>query len=482
MSNKPILPNAYVDVNNRNLGVVAGKPTGIFAFIGIAQEGAASFDAVVSLGKNDIASQIGYGPLADELIDFFDNQGRKALAVPLDVNTSSSGTGALTPTRVGTSTGTVSSAAVATKEIVNDFNLKLEITKSGTVDVGRFKWSLDGGTNWSAEYTIPSGGTYEIPTTNIELTFTPGGGPDYFDDGDVFGPQAITKPTALTSDVTTAVDTLLASDETFDGIVVVEPVSAATGATIASKMEGAENSPDWRYSYSMIRGALAAADHSDLVSNYTTIRASVESDRCQVVGGEATMTRPNHFGHQTDKTAIGVIAGRRSSLNRQNDLGLVQAGALSNIVSLRTNLTETMIEDLDAIQVVTIRKFKGIAGYYPTNGHMSDPNSDIKKDAWRLVLDKASDLARRTAWNKLKIEVDPSDVTGSTESLKNDVQNALDTQIVGNREAVSFTVNIPDGQDILTTEEIKMEIDAIVYGHASWIGITIQITNPAAAA
>jgi hypothetical protein len=481
MSNKPILPNAYVDINNRNLGLTPGQPAGIFAFIGIAQEGTASFDAIVSLGKNDVATLIGYGPLADELIDFFDNGGRKALAVPLDITTESTGTGAMTPTRVGTSTGTIDADKVSGKKIVNNFDLKIEITKAGTVNVGKFKYSLDAGTTWSPEIIIPSGGTYEITGTNIELTFTPGAGPDYYDDGDTFA-STITLPLAAAADVTDAVDTLIASDEAFSAITVVEAVSAATGAAIAGKMENAEDSPDFRYAYAMIHGALSDATQSDLVSSYQTIRASVESDRCQVVAAEATMARPNHGSARIDKTVIGAIAGRRSSLNLQNDLGRFDAGALVNVVSLRSATTETMIEDLDGIQCVTIRKFKGVAGYRPTNGWLSDPFSDIKKDAWRLVLDKASELSRVTALGQLKIEVDPSDVSGSTENLKNLIQNALDTQIVGNEEAVSFTVDIPDDQDVLVTEEIKVEIEALVYGHASFIGITIQITNPAAAA
>lgn len=479
MSNKPLLPNSYVDVNNRNLGLSPGAPSGIFAFIGQSVDGSAAADAIVSVGKNDVAALIGYGSLANELIDFFDNGGRKAYAVPVVPDTLVSGYAALTPTRVGVSAGTITSSLEGGEVVPDGFELHVEITKTGIGGVGRMKISLDAGTTFMAEMLIPiTAGTYVIPGTHIELTFA-----DVvtgFDDGDVFD-QSITGPQPLAGDVTDAVDTLIASDYTFDAIIVCDDVSAATGAVIDGKMEGAEDSPDFRYSYSAFHGALAAANMSDMLSIYTTIRASVESDRAQVCAAEATMVRPNYGNAQYDKTCIGALAGRRSALNLQNDLGLFSAGSLVNVVSLRTNMTETLIEDLDAIQCVTVRKFKGVAGLYPTNGWMSDPFSDITKDARRLVLDKASRIARLTGLGKLKIEVDPSDISGSTESLKNDIQNALDTQIVGNNEAVSVTVDIPDDQDILTTEELDVEIEVQVYGHASYIGITVQISNPAAA-
>ena len=45
-------------------------------------------------------------------------------------------------------------------------------------------------------------------------------------------------------------------------------------------------------------------------------------------------------------------------------------------------------------------------------------------------------------------------------------------------EIVDGNVVIPEGQDILTTEEIKADISIIPYGHASFIGITIGFINP----
>lgn len=474
MSNKPILPNAYVDVNNRNLGLAPGSVSGIFAFIGVGVD-APTKDAILSIGgPNEAKTLLGNGEALNAVLDFFDNGGKKALAIAID-ETTSAVVGAVSKVAAGTSTGTITLAADAGEKITDVFAIKVVITKTGDLGVAKFKVSTDNGENYGPEIIIPSGGTYVIPSTNLEITFVKGAGPIYFELDDAHT-SAITGPLPQTSDINTAVDTLIASDNDFDAIVVVSVVDAALGATLQAKIIAAEASPSWRYAYIMINGALSA-DAAAAVTGAVTMRASVENDRMQIVTGEAVCSRPA-YNDQADRNVIGIIAGRRSALNLQNDLGRFDVGPLANVLSLRTGWTLTTLEDLDGLQTVTIRQFKGTAGYRPTNGPMTDPFSDLKKDAWRLVLDKASRISRVTALGFLKIEVDPADIEGSTASLKAAIESNLNGSIVGNGEAVAFTVTIPEGQDILTTETLLIKIDANVYGHASWIGIEIGIVNP----
>jgi hypothetical protein len=239
----------------------------------------------------------------------------------------------------------------------------------------------------------------------------------------------------------------------------------------------------------MVRPAFVSSIANSIIGA-ASIMAIAPGDRVQVVSALAAVSRLNH-ADQADENCIGIIAGRRSALALQNDLGLVAAGALANIVdwpSTWPNTTaadksalQTAIEDLDSLRTVTIRRFKGVGGFYPTNGPMSDGYSDVEIDAFRLVLDKAARIARVTALGFHKMDVSPSDVVGSTLQLKNAIQGALDSRMTGNGECVQAAVAIPDGQDIITTEEILVDISIIPFGHASWIGIRIGLTNPLAA-
>ena len=474
MSNKPILPNAYVDINNRNLGNTPATLSGIFCFVGIGIGGSGTAETILSVGNvNEVASKIGYGELADSLIEFFNNGGRKAYGWRVEPTTEAV-IGVVTKTPIGSSTGTIAIAKDGSNLVTNGFDVKIEITKTGDDGVAKFKYSTDGGQNYSPELVVPVATTYVITGTNLKLTFTKGAGAVYWEDGDVFE-CTVDDPEITNAKVESAVDAFIASSNTFDGIIVSVPADASLAGSIATKMTNAEAKPNFRYCYSMVRPALSTSA-GQAVTQATTLMASVANDRVQVVTGEAVLNRSNQADYR-DKNVIGIIAGRRSSLGISEDVGVVAKGQLSGIISLRTGWTDTTIEDLDGLRTVTIRQFKGLAGYYPTNGYMSDAFSDVKKDAWRLVLDKASNVARLSALSFVKVKVDPTDVEGSTQALQDAISNGLNVMI-GDDEIVDRSVVVPSGQDILTTEEIKVNISIVPFGHASWIGIEIGLINP----
>lgn len=475
MSNKPLLPNAYVDINNRNLGFSPSAPSGIYAFIGIGVEGSAVAEDVESIGNlNEVRTKIGYGALADALTDFFMNGGRKAVAVRIAPTTEST-IGSVSKTAVGTSTGTITLAKKTSHVIPNKLGLKVVITKTGDLGEGKFKYSTDSGENYSPEIIIPAGGTYEVPTFNLIISFVKGGGAVYFENGD-YHTSTITAPEITNALIGTAADDLIASDEVFDAIVVVSTCDTTLLGTLKSKAVAAEAKPNFRYFFFMVRPE-PSTSAADAISNTMALVAAVQNDRIQIIASEMICVRPNHVSDFAQRNVIGIIAGRRSSLAIAEDVGLFSAGGLTNIVRPIDGWTETTIEDLDALRVATVRKFKGVAGFFPTNGWMTDPFSDVKKDAWRLVLDKAANRARLTGLGFLKIKVNPSDIAESTKALKSAIEGALNLMI-GDGEIVGESVNIPDGQDIMTTEEILVDIGVIPFGHASFIGIRIGLVNP----
>ena len=474
MSNKPVLPNAYVDVNNKNLGSTPKTLSGVNCFAGIAVGGSESAETIVTIGNlNDVRAKIGYGELADALIDYFNNGGRRAFAYSI-VPTTEATIGAVTPTRVSTSTGTIALAKDGANIVPNDFKIKIVITKTGDDGVARFKYSTDDGVNYSPEITVPVSTTYVIPTTNIEATFTKGAGVIFWEKDDEFV-STVTAPSITTAKVEGAVDAFIASDNYYSAIFISSPVDLALALSLGTKMSTAEGNPNYLYAYVAVRPALSTSA-SQAVTQATTFMAGIANDRVQVITGEMVITRAKH-NDQSDRNVLGVIAGRRSALAISEDIGLVEAGQLSSIVSIRTGWTSTTIEELDGILTVTVRKFKGLAGYYPTNGYMSDPFSDVTKDARRLVLDKASYKSRVASLQKLKVKIDPSDVVSSGKSITDVIDRELGL-MVGNGDMVDGRSSIPDGQDILTTEEIKVLVEVIPYGHASWIGIEIGLINP----
>ncbi len=490
--NKPILPNAFVNINNQNLGFIPDAPSGVMAFTGYAVDGSAAKDAIVSIGNNnDVRSLVGFGELADDIITFFNNGGRKALAVPLSITTISVLSAVTkTPVAGGSGTGTITVLADAGKEVTNEFKPLIEITKTGGVGVGKFKFltnqadtdtvALPNTALYSAPQLIPAGGTFIIPGTNIELTFVDGGGPILFELGDKHNFTA-SLPLPSTGDIESAVDALIASTRDFTAIYVSSAADTALGSSMATKTQNAEGTPAFRYFFTAVRLALSTSA-ANAVSAAQTYRATVGDDRLQIVTAETEATRPNH-GDQADRNSIGVIAGRRSALQLQNDLGRVNFGPLADVLALRSGWTDTTIEDLVDEQTVTIREFKGLSGLRPTSGPMSNPNSDFKKDAFRQVGDKASGIARLTGLNFVKVDVNPADVEGSTRALRDAIAVNVDTKMFANKEmAAPSQVVIPGGQDILNTETIIVQIAIVPFGHSSFIQIELGLVNPLTAA
>ena len=470
MSNKPILPNAYVDVLTRNLGLSPTTPSGNYGFVGYATDGLATANEIVAVkSPNEIKDQLGFGELPDEALNHMANGGKKIYAVPVPISTEAV-IGAVTPVRVGTSDGTVALAKDGSNKVTNDFDIKVLITKTGLIGAAKFQVSTDGGENYSPSIVMTA--TYIIPGTNVKITFTDGS--LGFDAGDYFT-SAITKPAISKAEIEAAVDLLLASYLSFDGIVIASDADAALITSLKAKAAAAEGSPNFRFCFIMVKPALSSSA-AQAITQAATLVSTVVGDRILVVTGEAVTVRTNH-NDQRDRSSIGVISGRRSSLGISEDVGLFSGGALNNILSLRTGWTDTTIEELDALRTVTIRNFKGTGGFRPTNGWMSDPFSDVKKSAWRLVLDKASRRTRLAALGFVKVKVNPADVDGSTKALREAMQSELNL-MAGNDEIVDGNVSIPDGQDILTTDEIKADISVIPFGHASFIGITIGFINP----
>lgn len=90
--------------------------------------------------------------------------------------------GAVTATRTSTSTGSVVPSGTPSLSA----QVRVQILTTGGLGAASFRYSLNGGTDYSVNLTIPAGGVYVVPGTGITLTFSPGPGVLYFEAGDRF--------------------------------------------------------------------------------------------------------------------------------------------------------------------------------------------------------------------------------------------------------------------------------------------------------
>ena len=170
-------PRITVSIRDPGLGLVRAADNK-FIYFGCSSKGTVNSIVPVTTPAA-VEDTFGDGPLAEALAYGLSVAGGPQWGCRL-TGTVVGAAGAVTATRVSTSTGliTVAGAAFDAYEVV------VEIMASGTVAVATFRFSLDGGDTWSATITVPSGGTYAIARTNLTLTFVPGAGPIMFERGD----------------------------------------------------------------------------------------------------------------------------------------------------------------------------------------------------------------------------------------------------------------------------------------------------------
>jgi hypothetical protein len=497
------IPNVALTIADGSLGVLPEAVDGIHVKIGVSSAG--TFNSLYSFSdQKALRDALGNGPLVEA--------GAAALATSvrgkgprpvffMRINPSTAGTsGAVTPTRVGTSTGTVAAAGAA----YDRFEVIVEITRTGTLGAGAFRYSLDGGDTYSAEIAIPGGGTYAITGTNVTLTFTAGGGPTYFEDGDLFT-FSTTAPYYSTSDIDTTMAALLADVREWEFVHLVGAPTSGSDATkvtafvavataMATHMATAEAAG--RYVWALLEAPDVANDatgDTELVNGtaaFANVRiagAAGYSEAISAVSGRI-YRRPDAW----------TYAGRVAAIPISEDPARVLSGPVSGISALGRD--EERRPALDAARLVTLRRFLGDAGVYVTNGKMmAGAGSDFDLVMNRRVMDRACRVARAALRQFLgeSVRVNPATsqvaagqagAPGTIDErdarrVESFVLAALEASLLGSpQHASAVAVQLNRVDNILSTRTLRAVIRVTPLGYIKSIEAEIGFLNPALAA
>ena len=292
--------------------------------------------------------------------------------------------GAVTPTRVGTSTGTVTVAGSPR----DGYEVIVRITKTGTLGTGKFDYSLDDGYTFSEILTIPAGGTYVLPNTALTITFVPGGGPTFFEIGDKHEFDSVA-PHYTTANLGAAWTQLLLQLGTrnieqvyFSG----KNASAASAATMAAAIATHLTTLETNNYYA--RALMDAGN--DTTANILTSFASFASTRVGVCYGDVDVVGLNSFAGWgvPKRAAVNVVAERAAGADLSENLGRKESGALRGVRAISHDEgTNTQFSEAD--KITTLRTYRGNAGFYVTNGYLKSPSgSDFLYYDWGRVIDR----------------------------------------------------------------------------------------------
>jgi len=379
------IPAQRLTIRDGGLGIVEPSDNR-FAYLGTAQRG--PLNEVVAIGTPARAvDTYGEGPLAEAISYALEVAGGPVYAVRI-ASTVAGAAGAVTPTRVGTSTGTITVAGAA----FDRYEAIVEIAKSGTLGDAEFIFSLDNGRTFSEPRVIPLGGTYAIPRTNLTLTFVPGAGPSFFQLGDRFA-FASTAPYYSAVEMNAGLDAVagylsITPGLELDAVVLLgrHPTGSAAAVlfgALATRLSGFATTH--RY-----MGAILDGGSGEGRAAVKTAFAAVSDNRILVTYGDAVIASSKGYaGFSAPLTsALVAVAARAQQALPSTDLARFADGSLPGVTAVSHD--EFVTEEMDAAGFATLRTWPGAPGFYITNARIkSAPGSDFKYWQHRRLMDLA---------------------------------------------------------------------------------------------
>lgn len=330
--------------------------------------------------------------------------------------------------------------------------------------------SLTGGDNYSGNITVPEEET-EIVGTGIMLTFSASG----FEAGDtwVFSANA---PQMSNGDMIEALELVNEASVEFEFIHVVGDATRATWAACQSMAEQMFREHRYTFFVCEARRRQVRETVDEWVSSLIAEKAKFTGNRVVCIPVRFEMVDMNS-GYQVERNGAGILAGLISKTPVQRSVGNVEYNPLTLALELSPYPTFKIshTQALDEAGYTTARRYVGLSGIYITNGYtMAEDGSDFKELAYRRVMDKACKRVRTKLLKYLHGEADAAGI----KHIQAMAESALmDMRTAG--EISDFRVEVPGGQNILSTSELVLAIAIVPKGIIKWIKLEIGYENPA---
>lgn len=465
------LPEAKVKTKDGGLGIITPTGDNIIVKMGICSAGVAN----TLYAFNDLQTLIdtlGTGPLVESLAETLTRAGGPVYGMRITASTPGTNS-AVVHTGTGTSVMTV--AGVPT----DDFDVKVKIIDAAAnlaANTASFQYSLDGGDTYSPTTAIPVSGV--VPIAGTGLTFTFGAGTFVALDTYTFTSAS---GSFTPSDVNTTIGVLNGESLVYSLIHVIGVMTGANAAAMAAALQTTMDAAfNTLFTYAR---AIIEADDTD--ANLKAAFLTTVGERVLVAAGYCELTSPL-TQRLYKRSAAWPFVSRLTSTQPHVHPGEVDLGALVGVTKLYRDEYKT--PGLDAARFVTLRTFKGKIGFYVTRGPtMAAPGSDFSNIMNCRVMDKACTIARNKTLNFVNKDLRIDPVSGQIDgrdasSIESAVNQDLSTQINAKGQASGSAVVVNRTTNILSTNEIFVDVQVIPKGYAEFITTTCRFLNPALAA
>jgi len=391
--------------------------------------------------------------------------------------------------QVGATGAAQGAGAIATTGSVpvDSFSVVIVIQAQGTLGVGTYQFSMDGGLTFSSTQLIPSGGGPVVLGGGVQVTFAATGGAGSgtaFQPGDRYS-FTTTAPAYTTTDVTNVCNGIVGSNLVWGWIHFIgRPSTPSAAATLASTVDTAMTS--WASAGRYARAIIECPPDTAAASIDTALQtafASFTSDRVMVAAGDANIVSPLS-GNEVQRSVAWAATARSAVVPIGEDLGRIASGSCAGVADILRD--EAATPNLDAYGFTTMRSVRGKAGYYLTNGRlMASSTSDFQYWQYGRVMDAACNAGLTALLqflnSSVRVNADGTIYEQDARTIENTVQAAIAavTTQVGQASAVS--VQVSRTQNILSTSTLAVTIGITPLGYAKQIDATIGFINPALA-
>jgi hypothetical protein len=460
------LPEVTLTITDGALGIVPEAIDGISAKVGCCSLGTPATLYSFSDIKTLVAT-LGVGPLVEASAHLLAVAGGPVYCVPATIATQGAAS-AIVKGREASPTVTVAGNAK------DAYEARVLFTGAGDRGVAIFKYSLDGGDNYSPLIVVPSGGDYLMPDTGLTLTFPAGS----YAVADLYTFTS-TAPAFDTTGLAAAMAALAADPREWRFVHVVgQATNAAGSASVAAALDTALTTAQSSYRY--VRGLVDGADDTD--ANFITAFASTAPLRTGVAVGMVELAS-SVTGRLHKRPAGWVAAARMAKAPVHEDLGRVASGSLPGVSKLYRD--ERVTPGLDAQRFTTVRSFVGLPGSFITSGRTLAPvTSDFQLFQHGFVVDKGCRITRTALLRYLNDDVRVNATSGfileeDAQSIESDIKGQLEAALIAPGNASAVVVKVSRTENMLSTQTLPVTVRIIPKGYARFIAADIGLLNPA---
>ncbi len=466
-----------VEVEDGNLGRNSSTATHAQAKIGVSDiESSVPILITNSMKPDDIKAKLGYSPLADACIDAVENGLQTIYAFPIRADVAGT-TGEITHS--GTGTGTVSVKG----EPNNAYDIVVNIMETGNLNEGSFKYSIDGGNNFSDEYTIPLEGKFEMQYTGLTLTFANAADSDgtkSFVSEDAYSFNT-TVPTANNAHVLEAVEKLAMYNRAVEVCHIVGVSSKALWAALQGEAE--EFLTMYKKPVIFLCEARACRDSETLDEYMAAMEAEKKGISSYFICISLTYgTYMRKDLRIQNINMAGVISGLIGQAKESLSIGCVEEFPVSSakLLKILPDGIENYNREFDNMKYTIFRQYDGKEDFYVSNGNvMASAGSDFQYVESVRVLNRIVRDVAAKAVDKVQTEIDPGEIESSIKAIEAYFNIAMEDcekdKIISSGEV---TINT-EGLNILRDETLDVEAVWIPMGTARVYNIKFAVSNPA---